>query len=271
GVVADALRFVRQVVRVHANAVPTHQTRPERQEVPFGSSSFQYGLGINAQPVEDKGEFVDQGVVDVALWVLDHLGRLGHPDGGRFVSAGYNDVCVETIHQFDYFRGGTGSHLANVSHAVVLVTGIDALRAVTGVKVFIETQAGDTLQDRHTNFFGGAGIDRRLIDDNISTLQYSANGFAGPYQRSEVRLLVLVDGRRHRHDEHVGFRQRFRIVRVAQMHGCREVVVFHLQRVVAAFLKLIDAALVDIEAQHRALLAELHRQREAYVAETDHC
>src|SRR5690606_17924954 len=57
-VIADGLRLVRQVIRVHANAVPAHQAGPERQEVPLGTSSFQHGLCIDAQTVENNGQLV---------------------------------------------------------------------------------------------------------------------------------------------------------------------------------------------------------------------
>ncbi len=37
GVVADLLRLVRQVVRVHTDAVTAHEARAEWQEVPLGA------------------------------------------------------------------------------------------------------------------------------------------------------------------------------------------------------------------------------------------
>jgi hypothetical protein len=40
--------------------------------------------------------------------------------------------------------------------------------------------------------------------------------------------------------------------------------------VIAEFLELGDARLVDVEAQRRQLLAEAHRERQTDIAETDH-
>ena len=59
-VVADLLRLVRQVVRVHADAVPADQARAERQEVPLGAGGLQHLLGVDAEAVEDQRQLVDR-------------------------------------------------------------------------------------------------------------------------------------------------------------------------------------------------------------------
>jgi hypothetical protein len=48
-VVADLLRLVGQVVRIHADAVAADQARPERQEVPLGAGGFQHLAGVDAE------------------------------------------------------------------------------------------------------------------------------------------------------------------------------------------------------------------------------
>ena len=82
GVVAVTLGTLGQIVRVDTDAVPTHQTRTERQEVPLGTGSLQHVEGIDAHLVEDLRKLVYKGDVDVALTILYHLGGLGHLDGG---------------------------------------------------------------------------------------------------------------------------------------------------------------------------------------------
>ncbi len=54
GVVADFLRFVRQVIRVYANAVPTHKAGPEGQEVPLGACGFEHFERVNTEFFEDE-------------------------------------------------------------------------------------------------------------------------------------------------------------------------------------------------------------------------
>ena len=50
--------------------------------------------GVDPHEVEDDGELVHEGDVDVPLAVLDHLRGLGDLDGGRAVNAGVDDQQV---------------------------------------------------------------------------------------------------------------------------------------------------------------------------------
>src|SRR5690606_32904170 len=59
-VIADGLRLVRQVVRIHAYAVAADQTGAERQEVPLSACRFQYSLGIDTQFIENKRQLIDE-------------------------------------------------------------------------------------------------------------------------------------------------------------------------------------------------------------------
>ena len=78
--VADLLRLVGQVVRIDADAVAADQAGAERQEVPLGAGRLQHFQGVDAELVEQDRQVVDQGDVEVALGVLDHLGRFGDLD-----------------------------------------------------------------------------------------------------------------------------------------------------------------------------------------------
>ena len=80
GVVAELVRFPRQVVGVDANAVSAHQTGAELQEVPFRPCGFQDLVRVDADALEDDAQLVDKGDVDVALRILDDLGGLSHLD-----------------------------------------------------------------------------------------------------------------------------------------------------------------------------------------------
>ena len=130
-VVAHLCRLVGQVVRIHADAVAADQARPERQEVPLGAGRFQHVQGVDAELVEQDGEVVDQRDVEVALGVLDHLGGFRHLDAGRLVGAGGDDAGVQRIDEIGDSRGGPGGHFQDVGHPMLLVAGVDALRAVT--------------------------------------------------------------------------------------------------------------------------------------------
>ncbi|MNI50005.1 hypothetical protein D3C73_1046440 [compost metagenome] len=97
GVVAHAFGLVQQVVRVHADAVASHQPRTERQEIPFAACGVEHILGVDAEAIEDQGQLVDQRDVDVALDVLHHLGRFGDPHRRHRERAGGDDPLVQAI------------------------------------------------------------------------------------------------------------------------------------------------------------------------------
>jgi hypothetical protein len=78
--IAQHLRLVRQVIGIDADAVPADKAGPEIEEIPFGPGGRQHRLGIDAHAVEDDRQLVDEGDVEIALGVLDHLGGFGHPD-----------------------------------------------------------------------------------------------------------------------------------------------------------------------------------------------
>ena len=82
GLVAELLGLHRQVVRVDADAVAADEARLELQEVPLGAGGGEHVGRADAHAVEDDRQLVHQGDVEVALGVLDDLGRLGDLDAG---------------------------------------------------------------------------------------------------------------------------------------------------------------------------------------------
>ena len=62
---------------------PPTRPGPERQEVPLGAGRLEHVERVDADAVEDERQFVHQRDVEVALGVLDDLGRFGDLDAGR--------------------------------------------------------------------------------------------------------------------------------------------------------------------------------------------
>src|SRR5690606_20224617 len=96
-VIADLLRLVREVVRIHSDAMATHQPRPEWQEIPLGSRSLQDLLGVDAKPVENQRQLIDERNVDIALCILDDLGCFGYANTRDLVRSRLDDAPVERI------------------------------------------------------------------------------------------------------------------------------------------------------------------------------
>ena len=150
-----------------------------------------------------------------------------------------------------------------------LSPGIDALRAVAGVKIHVELQAGVGFQHRHAVFFGRAGIDRRFVNDDVALLQNLADGRRRLDQRREVGALVLVDRRRHGDDIDVAVGEIGEIGGVMQPRRLAQFFVADFERRVMAGFERGDARGVDVETNDLAMLAKFHGQRQADVAEAD--
>ena len=118
GLVAEAFGLVGQVVGIDADAVAADQAGPKWQEVPLGAGRGEHLGGVDAHAVEDHREFVDQGDVQVALCVLDHLGGFGHADRAGPVRAGASRSRLERIDEVRVFGRRAGGDLDDVGQLV---------------------------------------------------------------------------------------------------------------------------------------------------------
>ena len=57
-------------------------------------------MRINLEAVANQGDLVDQGDIDVALGVFEHLGELGDPDRRRAMSAGSHNAAIHRVNNF---------------------------------------------------------------------------------------------------------------------------------------------------------------------------
>lgn len=142
GVIAHALGFVHQVIRIHPDAMPANQARTKRQEIPLGSRGFEHIERVDSQLVEDQRQFVHQRDIDVALNVLDHLCRFGHAHRRGAPGASGNDAGVQRIDRISGLRRRAGSDLADVAQTPLAIARIDALGAVATEEIVVEAQPG---------------------------------------------------------------------------------------------------------------------------------
>ena len=140
-----------------------------------------------------------------------------------------------------------------------LVAGVNPFRAVAGEKIFIKREAGNGFEHRNTVFFSGARVDGGFIDDDVALFQGFADGFRGLDQGSEIRAFVLIDGGGHGDDIHVAGFQSFRIGTEGKLLCASQLCIVHFQGGIVAVIEGIDARLVDVEANHRAVFPKFHR------------
>ena len=269
--IADGLGLGGQVVGIDADAVAADQARGERQEVPLGLRRGEHVAGAQPQAIEDQGELVHQGDVEVALGVLDDLGGFGDLDRGRAVQPGRHDRAVN----LDEPRQGrlvrSRDHLGDVAQAMRRIARVDALGRIAEAEVDPGLEARELPQQRAADLLGHTGIDGRFEHHGTARPQHAGDAPAGLAQGLEIRAALLVDRRRHRHHEEVGAGQVGGIGgegqrRVAKLRG-RD-----LAGVVDPLTQRRDAALGDVEADRaREHARQGDRDRQADIAEADDC
>src|ERR1019366_9528904 len=130
-----------------------------------------------------------------------------------------------------------------------------------------------TIENRHQNFLGGAGIGGALENDQLASAQMRGNRFGGGRDVAEIGLVVLVQRSGNADDDgvHVGD--------VGVIGGCGEALAARRLdlggrnpvNVGTSGLEHVDLLLVDVEAGDGELLfAEQQRQRQADVAHSNH-
>ena len=264
-VITDFHSLVRQVIRVHANAVPAHQSRTKRQKIPFGARCLQYLECVDAQPPKNQAEFIHQCDVYITLRVFDYLGGFGYLDAAGLVGAGRDDLAVQLVHKLGYFRRAAAGHLLDAGQAVLLVARIDSLRAVAAEEVDVKFFAAEFFEYRYAHFLGSAGIYRGLEYDDRAVAQYLADRFAGLDERGQVGPVGAVHGCRHGHDKYRAVRQVLGRCGKGQLVGFLQFIRRGLQRAVVPGLQFGDALFIDVEADDSTFFAELDCKREADV------
>ena len=109
------LRGMRKVIRIYADAVTADQSRLEGKEIPPGPRRGEdIGHGI-ANPGTYLHDLVHERDIDVALRILDDLGRFGDEDRRGAVDPPAVDRAVEIRQRLDDFGVVAGDDLVIVS------------------------------------------------------------------------------------------------------------------------------------------------------------
>ena len=266
--VAEVLGAVGEIERIHADAMAADETRLEVEEVPLGGAGGEHVVGGEPEPLEDHRHFVDEGDVDVALRVLDDLGRLRRLDVAGDEDASARDRPVDPLEAPCHLRRLCRHHLGDPVHGVLPVTRVDALRRVAEEEVGAALQPGRALEDRPEESLGHARIDRALEDDDGPGSEAGANGPAGVGDGAEIGPVGPIDRRRDGDDVHVASGDRTRIGADRERAGA-EVRTDDLARPVGSVVELVHALGVPVEPDHGEVPGEGDRERQPDVAEAD--
>jgi hypothetical protein len=155
---------------------------------------------------------------------------------------------------------------ASAIERVLLVAGVDPLRRITELEVGAR-ETRDAREDRPAHVLRDAGIDGRLVDDDVALLERFADGLGRTHHRGEVGDVVAVDRRRDGDDEERRVRKLRRIGRHLELALLEDVLRDLVVPVVAA-RELRHLARVDVEADgSRELRRERERDRQPNVSE----
>ena len=177
--VAHLLCFVREVIRIHADAVATHHAGAKGQKVPFTAGRFQHVQRIDVQTGKNYRKLIHQCNVQIALGVFNDFGGFCHLDAAGLVRPCANDLAVQRIHRLGHLGGAAAGDFFDGSEGVDFVARVDALGTVAAEKILIEFQPRGFFQLRNADFFSSAWEHGGFIDHHIPFFKHAADGLAG--------------------------------------------------------------------------------------------
>lgn len=226
---------------------------------------------VDAHPVVDHLELVDQGDVHGAEDVLGELGRLGRPRRGHAHRAGDHEV-VERLGQVPRRRVDAADHFGRGGGGVVLAPRILALGG-KGEEVVAPALEARFVQDPLHQLVGGAGVGGALEHHELAGAQRRAHLPGRGGDVGHVGLALGGERCRHADEDGVGLVQPREVGGGGEEPGAG-----HGGDAVGA--QVLDVALaareagglvgVHVEAEDAdAPLHEGHGQGQAHVAEAD--
>ena len=269
-VVADLHRPVGQIVGIDADAVAADEARREVQEIPLGAGGVEHVVGGEPEGAEDLRHLVDEGDVDVALGVLDHLGGLGGADvaGDEHVAA--VDRAVEGGKPLGDLRRLAGDDLGDVRDPVFGIAGVHALRRIADMEICAGGEPRGALQHGHADVLRDPRPHRALVDHDGALVEAGADGLGRRQHGAQIGALLVVERRWHRDDEDIRAAQVVGVRREPQAGG-GEAVGRELAGAVATRPQLVDPRFADVIAQRLEVIAQGDREGQADITETDDC
>ena len=246
--------------------------RVERHEAErLGLGRVDHFPHVDAHVAAHQRELVGEADVDGAERVLEQLDELGGAGAGDLDDL-LHDQPVERRRGVARRLVDAADDLGDVAGVELRVARIDAL----GREAQEEVDAGLEalgLEHRLHDLVGGAGIGRRLEDDELTGLEVLGDLLDRRDDVGEVRILRLAQRRRDADVDGVDVRQDREIGGGAEAAGLdhrRDVRRRDVADVGLALRQRVDLARVEVDADDRQPgLGELDRQRETDISEPD--
>ena len=151
------------------------------------------------------------------------------------------------------------------------VAGVDTLGAISRKEVGVEQQPRYALYHRQTLLLGDTRIDGALIHHDVAFPNGATHHFGCRKQWGEIGTVVVVDGRRHRHDVHVA--AFYLLFTAGATHavladGLLQHIVIHLAGVVMPLHEGLHATLPEVVTHHGKACGEKACQWEPHIAES---
>ncbi len=164
--------FIGEVVGIHTNAVTSHQSGIELQKIPLGSCCLKHLVGIDPHLIEDHGELIHEGDVDVALGIFNDLGSFGHLDGTGPVHTGRDHQFIGLCNLLGRFCITSRSYLGDPGEGMFTVARIDPFGRKSNLKLIHVAQTRHLTQHGYAILFGTTRINGRFIDHIIAFRKY---------------------------------------------------------------------------------------------------
>src|SRR5271157_176767 len=209
----ELLRLPREIKGIDWNAVPAEPgSRIERVKAKgFGLGRFDHFPDIYAHAQAELFQLVHQRDVDAAVDVLQKFGHLCR-SRRRDRNGAVEDEAIEVPTEVACARIEAADNLGYVAPCYGIVAGILALRREGNIEQVValharprgvQTTLVQTLENRHQNFFGRAGIGRALQDDQLTRTQMRCDRFCRVADVAEIRLVMFVQRRGNADDDSV--------------------------------------------------------------------
>ncbi|GAA3611241.1 hypothetical protein GCM10022199_13880 [Marihabitans asiaticum] len=144
---------------------------------------------VDVEVVAEAGNLVDQGDLDVAVGVLEQLGRLGLA-GALGADDGVDEAAVEGG-GVDAGRLVAADDLGGVVRSEPLVARVDPLGGEGEMEVGAGLQPA-RLESGTNDLVGGAGIGRRLEDDGLASSEVLGDGSGCGVDRAQVGAALTI-------------------------------------------------------------------------------